>query len=82
MANVNTIRCDYCGKLKGEVNHWWVIDANIKIKSMFIYPLEKIDDPRFESSFLEKNHIRIVSCGLECLSILESKIKEGVNPLK
>lgn len=77
MADVNTKKCDHCERLKGETNHWWNIDANIQTKSMYIYPLEEqrifMEDQRF---------IHLVACGLECLSILESKIKEGINPLK
>lgn len=77
MADVNTKSCDQCGVLKKEVNHWWTIDANIANKSMFIYPFEELR--QFSH---DQRYIHLVACGLECLSILESKIKEGVNPLK
>lgn len=87
MADVNTKSCDQCGVLKKEVNHWWFIDANIKTKSMFVCPLSDNvstkDNMYAGYDFIDfHTHIRLVACGLECLSILESKIKEGVNPLK
>lgn len=76
MADRNATFCDNCGIEKKEVNHWWVIDANAKTKSMFIIPLENA------GNVFGRNYIRIKACGLECLAKLESKIKEGVNPLK
>jgi hypothetical protein len=77
MADVNTKSCDQCGKLKGENNHWWLIDANIAKKSMFVYPFDKT-----RKYSADQRYIHLVACGLECLNVLESKIKEGVNPLK
>jgi len=77
MADIKTVSCDNCGVLKREVNHWWVIYANISNKSMFICPLENILPSRTLNG-----SISLKACGLECLSILESKVKEGVNPLK
>lgn len=79
MANVNTVRCDRpgCGKLKGEINHWWTIEGNIISKSMLIYPYDEQIHWKMDSSW-----ILLRACGLECLSIIESKIKGGVNPLK
>lgn len=76
MADVNTKSCDNCGRLKDAVNHWWSLWANIKTKSLFIKPM---DEHLYDGS---PGFISLNACGLECLSILESKIKEGVNPLK
>lgn len=25
MAKVDSYQCDQCGRLKGEVNHWWIV---------------------------------------------------------
>jgi hypothetical protein len=76
MAQIQTVSCDNCGKQKQETNHWWLLDSNIKTKSMFIYPFEET------RKFSEReNYIHLSACGLECLGILESKIKEGRNPL-
>jgi hypothetical protein len=75
MAKIETVSCDNCGKLKGENNHWWSIEANVRNKSMFIQPY--VGQYGYAA-----NNIAMVACGLECLAILESKIKEGKNPLK
>ena len=72
-----TSYCDECGRPKGETNHWWKLEANIQKKSMFISPLEIPTD-----NFPKDRYIQLKACGLECLAKLESKIKEGVNPLK
>jgi hypothetical protein len=78
MADINTKSCDNCGKIKGENNHWWSILANIN-KSMFISPYDTNLGPiKIEET---TKYISLVACGLECLGILESKIKEGRNPL-
>jgi hypothetical protein len=74
MAQIKTISCDNCGKQKGEANHWWSIEANIHTKSMFIHPFDELQ-------LKIPDHIELSACGLECLGILESKIKEGRNPL-
>jgi hypothetical protein len=85
MAKIELIKCDNCGKQKETSNHWWQMYANVENKSMFIYPLDKMkvttgymkdSDDKYTS------YTRLDACGLECLGILESKIKEGVNPLK
>lgn len=75
MADINTKKCDRCGRLKGETNHWWIIEYNLETKSMYILPLE------FHEVY-ELWTVSVVACGLECLNILENKIKEGINPLK
>lgn len=82
MANINTVSCDNCGKLKGETNHWWLLWGNIKTKSVFLCPLGIIESNRFGTIGIMLDYIRLTSCGLECLNVLESKIKEGINPLK
>jgi len=90
MANIKTVSCDNCGVLKREVNHWWVMLANISKRSMFVCPLENIlpsrtlnsSNPEPHGADLRVDTVSLRACGLECLSILESKIKQGVNPLK
>ena len=78
MADVNTKSCDNCGVIKGEANHWWTIHANAKNKSMFITPFTLTSNDYFKT----QGYNFLNACGLECLAKLESKIKEGVNPLK
>jgi len=75
MAELRTITCDRCGKIKEKTNHWWHIYANVDKRSMFITPMENIPEE-------PKGSLGLNACGLECLGILESKIKDGVNPLK
>jgi hypothetical protein len=77
MAKIETVSCDNCGKLKGENNHWWLIDANISHRVMFIHPSNTNHLVDRDYSFVE-----LIACGLECLAILESKVKEGKNPLR
>jgi hypothetical protein len=84
VAQIKTVSCDNCGKQKGEVNHWWSIEANIRTKSMFICPLEEFSQAQFlpqREQPKEIDYIPLSACGLECLGILESKVKEGKNPL-
>jgi hypothetical protein len=77
MAQIHTVSCDNCGKQKGEVNHWWLLWGNICTKSMYIIPFGSEED----SVSIWKDYIKLSACGLECLGILESKVKEGRNPL-
>ena len=72
-----TSYCDECGRPKGETNHWWVIWSNVKTKSLLLFPLEGANEIN-----IPENFIMMKACGLECLAKLESKIKDGVNPLK
>ena len=74
MANIQTVSCDNCGILKGETNHWWTVECNISTKSMFIHP--------FGSDTPIPDFLALIACGDTCLAVLESKIREGVNPLK
>lgn len=81
MMEKTTIYCDQCGAEKKETNHWWSLFANLTRKSMFISPYELNHD--FTLNFLPTyKYLQLTACGLECLAILESKIREGVNPLK
>jgi hypothetical protein len=83
MAKIELIKCDNCGKQKEQSNHWWKIEYKIMTKSMFIYPSEeKINIHKNDINRIYLGAQELDSCGLECLGILESKIKEGVNPLK
>jgi len=77
MADLNTKTCDNCGKIKQEANHWWVIEFNLELKSMFIYPIENIGKIEYKGP----NKV-LSACGLECLGILESRIKTGSDPTK
>lgn len=74
MAELRSITCDNCGKVKGENNHWWKLVANIKERVMFICPFSY---DIHNISLMKASYKTFDACGLECLGILESKVKEG-----
>lgn len=81
-----TIFCDQCGAEKKETNHWWVIFANVPMRSMFICPSEESEKnhnlPQNQINTSGHPSIRLDVCGLECLEIVESRIKNLENPTK
>jgi hypothetical protein len=78
MSKIITISCDNCAILKQETNHWWAIEANIDRKVMLIHPYLS----GTVINAVDINFIEITACGEACLEVLESKIRNGVNPLK
>ena len=90
MMEKTTMYCDQCGAEKKETNHWWSLFANLTRKSMFISPYElchpgsriRLLNHEFTVGVPTYKYLQLTACGLECLAILESKIREGVNPLK
>ena len=83
MPDLNTKVCDRCGKIKQEANHWWVIFYNMDTQSMIICPLGIRDESKiFHGYDIESSYHMLYACGLDCLAILESKIKHGENPIK
>lgn len=73
---INSIACDNCHRLKGETNHWWIIEYNEVQKSMFISPLES----NYLMTIMITTLPQAIACSYECLNIMESKIREGKDP--
>jgi hypothetical protein len=66
MAEVTTYRCDVCGKLKQEANHWYLAHANAARFVIHRWDLELNYDPKL--------HL----CGMECAQKAMAKaMQEG-----
>lgn len=48
-------KCDYCGKIKLETNHWWLRETDIEMFALMTWRADRADDDCIE-------HI----CGHEC----------------
>jgi len=73
MPELNTRVCDQCGNIKRDANHWWVLWANKQTKSLYIAPIENEKLEMLPGNL----YIRLFACGLQCLDILEQRIKQG-----
>ena len=77
MAKETIISCNICGCEKKEVNHWWILEYNLFLKSTLSYPFENryadILDTNFEKC--------LCLCGLEHLLIAENRIRQGLDPI-
>lgn len=54
MAITQQITCDVCGKVKGQVNHWWIADIVMNFQ-LFTWS---------DDGAKQNNHIHL--CGQEC----------------
>jgi hypothetical protein len=61
MAIFEGIRCDICGKQKGEVNHWYVLVVNEKQSIFSIFTWAEAE----ECKILDASNIKH-SCGEGC----------------
>ena len=59
-------KCDYCGKLKGEANHWWLRNTGASHFSLHRWDEDAVEDGAFE-------HI----CGQECATKAMAKWMEA-----
>jgi hypothetical protein len=63
--------CAVCGKIKGEANHWFIVDED---KDMgWLYAVYAYDEHH-----LDNNTVRPLMpiCGVECLTRVESGLRE------
>jgi hypothetical protein len=62
MAKVETITCDVCGKIKGEVNHWFKASSTDGsdeiIRGFSVYPS---DEP------IDRGFVYLDLCGQSCV---------------
>jgi hypothetical protein len=65
MAINKTITCDRCGKVKREVNHWWIAKINAMDFTLLPWGSGAIESP-------VAKHL----CGQECVSKMASQWME------
>lgn len=71
------IKCAICNRIKQNFNHWWTLEFCSITKSFFVYPFEysaELETP------MEWETIH--TCGIECLLIAESKIRNAEDPVR
>jgi hypothetical protein len=74
------IKCDICGTAKGQSNHWWMIFYNKITRSVYSFPIEHEDDLSLRATF-NHNKRDLYLCGLEHLTLAESRIRTGHDPI-
>jgi hypothetical protein len=72
MGIVNTVKCDLCGKMKKEVNNWWIILNKDNI--IIIRPMIELDVTSSVKSIGEKTFYCGKSCLFSSLSLELDKI--------
>lgn len=66
-----SVKCAECGKVRGESNHWFVLDVSLS-PGFVVYSVARLDSlkPPTEPELFP-------ACGEGCLQKLESKILSG-----
>jgi endogenous inhibitor of DNA gyrase (YacG/DUF329 family) len=75
MAEFSAVKCDECGTLKLETNHWLVSVTRPGFEGIIFQPAEACDSPR-NPELLYQNH-----CGERCAHIRLSRYLEELKAL-
>jgi len=72
---VETYKCDVCGKVKGDVNHWWIValatDREVGFGLVLVAWSEEALDDRSLNHLEDARKLHL--CGSECV---QKKVNE------
>ena len=70
MSEIKTVKCDFCGAIKGKTNHWWIIWVSSEGAGALV--IEKANEQRIRVKLDPSD-----ACSEKCVTVGVSRYLAG-----